>query len=76
MKHEQGSIDMLDHMLKENDGLAKEFDKKLTETDKTFIKELINGPKKDDRKGRTEEKWFLYEVHFFDILDKHVSATI
>ncbi|XP_060600691.1 deoxynucleoside triphosphate triphosphohydrolase SAMHD1-like [Ruditapes philippinarum] len=68
-KHEQGSIDMFDHMLKVNAGLAKEFNdmkftngKKFTEKDKTFIKELINGPKKDDRKGRTKEKWFLYEI--------------
>jgi hypothetical protein len=66
---------MFDHMLKVNAGLAREFnDIKFTETDITFIKELINGPKKHERKGRTEEKWFLYEVIFFDILDIHVHV--
>ncbi|XP_060561411.1 deoxynucleoside triphosphate triphosphohydrolase SAMHD1-like [Ruditapes philippinarum] len=66
-KHEKGSIDMLEHMLQENKELEEEFvEQNITDNDnflnKTFIKELINGPNKHERKGRTEGKWFLYEI--------------
>jgi hypothetical protein len=45
MQHEQGSIDLFDHMVESND-LKKKFKKYfIEELDITFIKELINGPR-------------------------------
>jgi hypothetical protein len=66
MKHEKGSIDMLDHMLKVNAGLKDEFKKEgIMKKEVRYIKELINGPQKDAPKSIPKEKWFLYEVNYF-----------
>ncbi|XP_060604041.1 deoxynucleoside triphosphate triphosphohydrolase SAMHD1-like isoform X1 [Ruditapes philippinarum] len=60
--HEQGSADMLDYML-EDKKLKSMFKKeKIYAKDITFIKEMIVGTPKEERKGRRENKWFLYEI--------------
>lgn len=75
-KHEQGSVDMFDHMLEENGELEEEFNEELSKKDKTFIKEMIVGPPKSikDRnnmdetdktwpyEGRPKQMAFLYEI--------------
>ncbi|XP_060584901.1 deoxynucleoside triphosphate triphosphohydrolase SAMHD1-like [Ruditapes philippinarum] len=75
-KHEQGSVDMFDHMLEENGELEEEFNEELSKEDKTFIKEMIVGPPKSikDRnnmdetdktwpyEGRPKQMAFLYEI--------------
>ncbi|XP_060576333.1 deoxynucleoside triphosphate triphosphohydrolase SAMHD1-like [Ruditapes philippinarum] len=67
---------MFDHMLEENKDLEEEFNKDLSEKDKTFIKEMIAGPQKFEKdknnmgvtdktwpfEGRTKQKAFLYEI--------------
>ncbi|XP_065817346.1 uncharacterized protein [Labrus bergylta] len=74
-KHENGSCDMLDHLLKENnlEPVMEKYGLK-PEEDITFIKEMIAGPLQQskeqeassphywDFKGRPEEKSFLYEI--------------
>ncbi|XP_065817363.1 deoxynucleoside triphosphate triphosphohydrolase SAMHD1-like isoform X7 [Labrus bergylta] len=67
-KHEKGSCDMLDHLLKENN-LKPVMEKYgLKPKDVTFIKEMIAGPLQESKskkwpyKGRPEKKSFLYEI--------------
>uniref|UniRef100_A0A3Q3GDJ0 HD domain-containing protein n=1 Tax=Labrus bergylta TaxID=56723 RepID=A0A3Q3GDJ0_9LABR len=68
-KHENGSCDMLDHLLKENnlEPVMEKYGLK-PEDDIIFIKEMIAGPLQEskeqewDFKGRPEEKSFLYEI--------------
>ena len=44
LKHEKGSIDMFDHLVKQNN-LEQAFeDQGLTDIDMKFIKEIIKGP--------------------------------
>ncbi|XP_065817366.1 deoxynucleoside triphosphate triphosphohydrolase SAMHD1-like [Labrus bergylta] len=68
-KHEKGSCDMLDHLLKENNlEPVMEKYKLIPEEDITFIKEMIAGPLQESEgqewpyKGRPEKKSFLYEI--------------
>nr|XP_029131863.1 deoxynucleoside triphosphate triphosphohydrolase SAMHD1-like isoform X4 [Labrus bergylta] len=68
-KHENGSCDMLDHLLKENnlEPVMEKYGLK-PEKDITFIKEMIAGPLQESKskkwpyKERPEEKSFLYEI--------------
>ncbi|XP_066526366.1 deoxynucleoside triphosphate triphosphohydrolase SAMHD1 [Hoplias malabaricus] len=69
-KHEQASVQMFDHLVKENDlePVMQRYGLVLPD-DLIFIKEQIAGPLDDiasDRewpyKGRSEEKSFLYEI--------------
>jgi len=67
-KHEQASVEMFDHMIKEN-GLRPLFHAVgLQDVDITFIKEMIAGPmanssaKEWEYIGRGQEKSFLYEI--------------
>ena len=72
LQHEQGSVDMLDHLISSNNLWTAFEDYGLTQTDLVFIKELIVGPlepkEEEDSevswryKGRTIDKSFLYEV--------------
>lgn len=58
--HETASVEMLMFLIEDND-LWAEFEKyELTKDDLEFIKEQILGT--EDRKGRTVEKCFLYEI--------------
>ncbi|KAM6981978.1 deoxynucleoside triphosphate triphosphohydrolase SAMHD1-like [Tautogolabrus adspersus] len=65
-KHEKGSCDMLDHLVKENnlEPVIKKYG--LTPEDMTFIKEMIAEDQKPYQKwpyvGRTKDKSFLYEI--------------
>ncbi|XP_022343094.2 deoxynucleoside triphosphate triphosphohydrolase SAMHD1-like isoform X2 [Crassostrea virginica] len=67
IKHEDLSLKMFDYLVEDNK-LSPEFEKyKLTETDKTFIKELIKGRENDQNgewtyEGRPKEKGFLYDI--------------
>lgn len=67
IKHEALSLKMFDHLVSSNN-LLGEFEKYgLTEQDRTFIKEQIMGPCKDNKKkwsysGRSKDKGFLYEI--------------
>ncbi|XP_060912854.1 deoxynucleoside triphosphate triphosphohydrolase SAMHD1-like [Labrus mixtus] len=68
-KHEKGSCDMLDHLVKENNlKPAMKQSGLIPEKDITFIKEMIAGPLQESKnkkwpyKGRKEEKSFLYEI--------------
>ncbi|XP_026187309.1 deoxynucleoside triphosphate triphosphohydrolase SAMHD1-like [Mastacembelus armatus] len=64
-KHEEASVKMFDHLMKDNK--VSEY---LTDQDLTFIKEMIdpNRQKKETdtpdwtHKGRGQEKFFLYEI--------------
>ncbi|CAL4061492.1 unnamed protein product, partial [Meganyctiphanes norvegica] len=65
--HEEASVKMFDHLVKENN-LQKEFEYYgLDEQDMVFVKELISGPKPcTDQdwpyEGRSKNKAFLYEI--------------
>ncbi|XP_066289483.1 deoxynucleoside triphosphate triphosphohydrolase SAMHD1-like [Branchiostoma lanceolatum] len=64
-KHEDASIEMFDHLIKQNKINLAEYD--LTQQDQTFIKELISPPKPKEPgswpyKGRGTEKGFLYQI--------------
>lgn len=64
-RHEDGSVKMLQFLLKKNrinkdDDLLKLYD--LTETDILFIEEIIAGTKEDKRRGRGPEKFYLYDI--------------
>ncbi|XP_034550751.1 deoxynucleoside triphosphate triphosphohydrolase SAMHD1-like [Notolabrus celidotus] len=69
-KHEQGSCDMFDHLVRSNklEPVMKEYG--LKEKDMTFIKEMFFGPldtkRNTDQKwpynGREEKKAFLYDI--------------
>ncbi|XP_070276361.1 deoxynucleoside triphosphate triphosphohydrolase SAMHD1 [Myotis yumanensis] len=69
-KHEQGSVDMFEHLINSNDlKPIMECYGLIPEEDITFIKELITGPPKTPvkdvswpYKGRPKEKSFLYEI--------------
>ncbi|XP_074536691.1 deoxynucleoside triphosphate triphosphohydrolase SAMHD1-like [Halichoeres trimaculatus] len=71
-KHEQGSCDMFDHLVKENNllPLMKDCGLKLEEPhcDLDFIKEMIVHPDSDEKnqewpyKGRDKDKAFLYDI--------------
>ncbi|XP_060912849.1 deoxynucleoside triphosphate triphosphohydrolase SAMHD1-like [Labrus mixtus] len=68
-KHEKGSCDMLDHLVKENNiKPAMDMYGLIPEKDIRFIKEMIAGPLQESKskkwpyKGRPEEKSFLYEI--------------
>ncbi len=90
LQHEQGSVKMLDSLLQFLDNLLKTYG--LTDTDITFIKELIKPQKtveKDEdsdtlkelpwpHKGRPEDKSFLYEVITFTciIIYMHVCTFL
>nr|XP_020515366.1 deoxynucleoside triphosphate triphosphohydrolase SAMHD1-like [Labrus bergylta] len=68
-KHENGSCDMLDHLLKENNlkPVMEKYGLK-PEDNITFIKEMIAGPLQESKERRQwtskrpEEKSFLYEI--------------
>ncbi|KAM9445144.1 deoxynucleoside triphosphate triphosphohydrolase SAMHD1 [Clarias gariepinus] len=70
-KHEKGSVQMFDHLVKVNnlEGVMREYGLSLP-NDLIFIKEQIAGPLDSavspasqwPYKGRTEEKSFLYEI--------------
>jgi len=57
--HEEQSIKLLTHLLKVNKIDLRNYG--LTELDKTFIDEMITG-KKEGRRGRGVEKYYLYDV--------------
>lgn len=65
--HEEGSCRMIDHLISENN-LKVEFQKYGLdfELDLIFIKELINPPSSalhmEPYKGRSKDKYFLYEI--------------
>nr|XP_029131250.1 deoxynucleoside triphosphate triphosphohydrolase SAMHD1-like [Labrus bergylta] len=73
-KHEKGSCDMLDHLLKENNLKPVMEEYGLKPKDVTFIKEMIAGPLQESKskkassphywpyEGRKEKKSFLYEI--------------
>eukprot|EP00794_Sanderia_malayensis_P018822 gene18822-20718_t len=66
-KHEQGSVAMLDYLIKENDLWPVFEDWGLTQRDITFIKEMIAGcdAKSDDSwpfQGRGRDKAYLYQI--------------
>ncbi|XP_059562063.1 deoxynucleoside triphosphate triphosphohydrolase SAMHD1 isoform X3 [Myotis daubentonii] len=69
-KHEQGSVDMFEHLINSNDlKPIMEYYGLIPEEDITFIKEQITGPPKTPvkdvswpYKGRPKEKSFLYEI--------------
>ncbi|XP_036178206.1 deoxynucleoside triphosphate triphosphohydrolase SAMHD1 isoform X2 [Myotis myotis] len=69
-KHEQGSVDMFEHLINSNDlKPIMEWYGLIPEEDITFIKEQITGPPKTPvkdvswpYKGRPKEKSFLYEI--------------
>ncbi|XP_053387578.1 deoxynucleoside triphosphate triphosphohydrolase SAMHD1-like [Mercenaria mercenaria] len=66
-KHEQGSVDMIDHMIEENTELKDKFIEANIFEDLQFIRELIVGPRDASSnewpyKGRPKEKGFLYEI--------------
>ena len=69
--HEQGSIDMFDHMYAENEHIQEVFREfGISENERQLIKDLILGkdPKKDEiyqkcsYQKKKVEKWFLYEI--------------
>ncbi len=67
-QHEQGSVDMLEHLIDSNElwPVLRQYD--ITSEDLEFVKELIVGPPAGDGSsgwryvGRPMEKSFLYEV--------------
>eukprot|EP00808_Paulinella_micropora_P003679 g3846.t1 len=59
-EHEQGSVMMFEHMLASNQIDTSKYG--LEEIDLVFIKEIIQGTKEKDRKGRPSEKWWLYDI--------------
>lgn len=66
-KHEQGSVDMFDYLMKCNNMMPVLETCDFTPNDVEFIRELILGPPSDTQtawpyKGRGEEKSFLYEI--------------
>jgi len=63
-RHEKTSIDMLDHIIKENNLMPVFESHGLVERDIIFIKELIYGPLEENGSyiGRGPEKHFLYEI--------------
>ncbi|XP_072918220.1 deoxynucleoside triphosphate triphosphohydrolase SAMHD1-like [Hemitrygon akajei] len=68
-KHEDASIMLFEHMISSNNLDLQSYGLVLP-VDVDFIKELINGPERDDAsdgsewpyKGRSQEKSFLYEI--------------
>jgi HD superfamily phosphohydrolase len=56
-RHEDGSVQMLEFLLKKN-----KIETDLSPIDLTFIKEIIAGTKEKDRKGRSREKFYLYDI--------------
>ncbi|XP_074536701.1 deoxynucleoside triphosphate triphosphohydrolase SAMHD1-like [Halichoeres trimaculatus] len=65
-KHEQGSCDMFDHLVKENNLLPLMKDCGLKLKDLGFIKEMILHPSDSDQEwpytGREQNKAFLYDI--------------
>ncbi|XP_067651408.1 deoxynucleoside triphosphate triphosphohydrolase SAMHD1-like [Haliotis asinina] len=68
-KHEDASVEMFDHLVRENKLEAQFAQFGLTETDCIFIKEQIKGPLTQKHQqtdypyqGRAKEKRFLYEI--------------
>lgn len=57
-RHEDGSVQMLRYILKENNISINEYG--LNDTDLLFIEEIISGTKEADRRGRGPNKFFLY----------------
>jgi hypothetical protein len=68
-QHEQMSCKIFDYIYEEEPGLRATLDEYLDETDRIFIKELIDTPKNlvDSKgewvpKGRPREKAFLFQI--------------
>ena len=60
-RHEDGSVMMLDLLLDEND-IDLEIEGNLNKEDITFIRENISGTPENERKGRSTEKFWLYDI--------------
>ena len=68
-QHEDLSLKMFDYLVEDNK-LSPEFEKyKLTETDKTFIKELIKG-RENDQNG-VKKSWFILQ-NFKKLLESNL----
>lgn len=59
-KHEDGSVRLFRHILKENNILLPEYG--LDQRDQLFIEEIIGGIKGSARRGRGPDKFFLYDI--------------
>eukprot|EP01034_Spumella_vulgaris_P024574 gene24574-30939_t len=59
-RHEDGSVNMFNHLLTANSIDLSEYG--LSAVDKTFIEEIINGTDESARKGRSFEKFYLYDI--------------
>jgi HD superfamily phosphohydrolase len=59
-RHEDGSVQMLKYLLKKNGISCADYN--LSEVDLLFIEEIIAGTKEQDRRGRTSEKFYLYDI--------------
>lgn len=58
--HEDGSIFMLKQLIRENNIRLEEYG--LSEIDETFIVEMIGGTPEKERKGRSRNKSYLYDI--------------
>jgi HD superfamily phosphohydrolase len=59
-RHEDGSVNMFNHLLTANGIDLGEYD--LSDLDKTFIEEIINGTDESKRRGRDANKFYLYDI--------------
>jgi HD superfamily phosphohydrolase len=59
-RHEDGSVNMFNHLLTANGIDLSEYG--LSDLDKTFIEEIINGTDEAKRRGRDANKFYLYDI--------------
>ena len=59
-RHEDGSVQMLRHLMMKNKIHHSEYN--LTDQDFLFIEEIIAGTSENNRKGRSYEKFYLYDI--------------
>lgn len=59
-RHEDGSVNMFRHLLVKNDIKLEDYG--MTSQDQLFIEEIIGGVNERDRKGRSEDKFYMYDV--------------
>ena len=59
-RHEDGSVQMLNYILKDNSIDMSDYN--LHNNDKLFIEEIITGVPLHERRGRSQEKFWLYDI--------------
>jgi HD superfamily phosphohydrolase len=60
LRHEDWSVAIFNHLLSKNEIYFEDYG--LTTQDQLFITEIISGTAESARKGRTKEKFYLYDI--------------